>query len=91
VTTTQPPETRSASSAQHAQPARLRLDKIPPHKLILALILVGSILFFFLILGAGFIAILREAAPHRHSSLALYLLDVKRIVAHHILHLTHHK
>ncbi len=60
---------------------------ISPRKLILAVILAGSILFFFLILSAGAVAILREAAPHGHGAgIVRIILAVRHAIAHHIFH-----
>jgi len=64
---------------------------LTPRKLILAGILIGSILFFFLILGVTAVAVLREAAPTGHSGLTPLLIAIKRVIAHHIPHFSHHK
>jgi hypothetical protein len=62
---------------------------IPPHKLILAVILAGSIIFCSLILLAGGIAIVREAAPQGyggHAGLARLAIAVKHAIIHHLFH-----
>jgi hypothetical protein len=73
--------------APACQPAR----GISPRKLILGIILAGSILFFFFILFAGGIAVLREAAPSRHAGLAHLLIAVRHAIVRHIIQITHHK
>ncbi len=55
-------------------------------KLILAVILAGSILLFLLILFVTAFAILREASPVGHTP---FLVAVKRAVAHHFHHASH--
>jgi hypothetical protein len=72
------PPTRPATAPISRRPGRL-----PPHKVILGLILIGSILFFFLILFVSIVAILREAAPTGHAGLTPLVLALKRGIAHH--------
>jgi hypothetical protein len=63
---------------------------MPPRKLALCVILAGSVLFFFLMLFAGAIAIMREgAAPGHGVGLVSAALSVKRIVVRHLFH--HHR
>jgi len=50
----------------------------------MAIILAASILFFFLILFAGGVAILREGSPGGHAGLTTLLAKGRRIVAHHL-------
>jgi len=57
---------------------------IPPRKLVLVVILGASILFVLLMLFAGGIAILREAAPHGHAGLARLVLGFRHIIAHYL-------
>ena len=64
--------------------------EIPLRKIILAVILAGSIIFFFLILFAGVFAVLREAAPHSRLGGGSILLVIKRTVAHFV-HAVHHR
>jgi hypothetical protein len=66
-----------------AQAAR---RSISPRKVILSVVLAGSVLFFFLILFAALVAILREAAPPGHRNFAAHLVAVKHIIAQHIYH-----
>ena len=66
---------------------------ISPRKVILGIILAGSIVFFFLILFAGIFAIVREAAPRSSAgqvSAVAILRVVKHLIAHHIP-IPHHK
>jgi hypothetical protein len=62
----------------------LRRGSISPRKLILGIILTGSVLAFFLILSVTAVAILREAAPFGRSGLTPLLVAIKRLIAHHI-------
>jgi hypothetical protein len=64
--------------------------RIPLRKVILAVVLAGAILFFFLLLFAGTVAILREARPGGHATGSALLLPVKREIIRH-LHLSHHR
>ena len=82
-----PPSTPPFSSCPGGHPVR---GGISPRKIILALVLAASILVFFLVLFAGVIAILMEAAP-RTMSHAHFLVAIKHAVAHQIARLTHHK
>jgi hypothetical protein len=84
MTPSTPPAQSPAPGGQTAQ------GSIPPRKLILSVILAGSILLFFLILFAGGIAILHEAAPKGGARLP-FLVAIKRVIAHDILHIHHHK
>jgi len=60
---------------------------IPLRKIILALVLLGSIIFFCLILLAGTVAVLREAAPaSSRVGLRALVLEVKRVIVHHMVH-----
>jgi hypothetical protein len=63
---------------------------ISPRKLVLALVLLGAILFCGVILLAGAVAVVHEAAP-RQGGGTLYgtLAAVKRIIIHHII--PHHR
>jgi hypothetical protein len=84
MTPSTPPAQSPAPGGQTAR------GSISPRKLILGVILAGSILLFFLILFAGGIAILREASPRGGARTPL-LVAVKRVIAHDILHIHHHK
>jgi hypothetical protein len=65
--------------------------RVSLRKVLLALTLAGSIVFFFLILGAGAVAVLREGSPAGHTGLINFLLTGKRAIARHIPHHSHHK
>ena len=67
-----------------AAPAARR--PISTRKLILAVILAGSILFFFLILFAGLFAVVHEATPSGHSGITSILIAIKRVIVHHLVH-----
>jgi hypothetical protein len=53
---------------------------------ILAVVLAGAILLFFLILIASTVAILREAAPGAHGGHVSLLASIKRLIVHHFVH-----
>ena len=62
------------------------LRNISPRKFILAVILVCSIIVFFMILLAGSVAIVHEGAP-RQGNASLYgtMAAVKRVIVHHFI------
>jgi hypothetical protein len=64
--------------------------RISPRTVILSVVLVGSILFFFLILFVGLVAVLQEAAPRMGPHVPL-AAAVKHAIAHQIARLIHHK
>jgi hypothetical protein len=59
---------------------------ISPRKLILGVILAGSVLLFFMVLLAGGVAILHEAAPRGggRASFAGVVLAIRHVIAHHL-------
>jgi len=61
---------------------------IPLRKIILGLVLAGSILLFFMILFAALVAVIQEGSPRPHMPA---LAAMKHIVAHVLLHFQHHK
>jgi hypothetical protein len=77
------------------------LPRVPPargpvsaRKVILALVLGGSIIFFFLILFAGVAAVLIESAPREGSHTAVFAAVkhvIKQVIVHVIPHFNHHK
>jgi len=60
-------------------------DGISPRKVILGLILAGSILFFFFILFVGAIAVIQEGSLKGASHIPL-MGAVKRVIAHFLHH-----
>jgi hypothetical protein len=67
-------------------PAPSVFRNISPRKLILAGVLICSIVVFLLILLAGGVAILHEAAP-RNGNAGVYgtMAAVKRVIIHHFI------
>jgi hypothetical protein len=63
---------------------------ISPRRLVLGLVLGGSVLLFFLILLASIVAILREASPSHQAGLSHLLvrlcLAVRHVVARRVIH-----
>jgi len=62
---------------------------IPPRKLVLGIILAGSILFVMFLLFAGGVAILLEAAPRGHGGVSRAFLGLRHIIAHFLGHRGH--
>jgi len=73
-----------------ARGGRAARGGISPRKLILAVILAGSILFFFLILFAGLVATLHEGSPREGPRIST-LAAIKRVIVHEMHHFSHHK
>ena len=66
---------------------------IPPRRLVLSLVLGGSVLLFFLILLGSIVAILREASPSHQAGLTHLLIRlciaIRHAVARRIWHFFH--
>ena len=80
-----------SSSSSNLPPPSTGPGWISRRKVILGLVLIGSILFFFLILFAGIAATLREAAPAGHPAQSGVIILLRHVVHTVARHLVHHK
>ncbi len=60
---------------------------LTPRRVLLGIVLFFSIVFFFMILGAGLVAVMREASVRRPPPMVGSLIGaIRHVIAHHILH-----